>query len=193
MDNYVISIASNKDNDVLFELVNEAYKVEDGDTGVGFKKTNRFIDHSEINAYLPCDQEHAILVALRRAAQPQRVIDGCIFIEKARKNVAMFGPLAVSPAAQGAGLGSFLIGMAEQWACEHECPVMEIFVVNHRTDLIPYYSNRGYKQIRTEPFIDPDRLARDAHFLVFRKQLLNFETESVATSVGAGSAVSEQG
>jgi hypothetical protein len=28
-------------------MVNTAYKVEDGDSGVAFKKTDRFLDHDE--------------------------------------------------------------------------------------------------------------------------------------------------
>ena len=36
-----VSVATSADVPALFELINEAYEVESGDTGVAFKKTKR--------------------------------------------------------------------------------------------------------------------------------------------------------
>jgi hypothetical protein len=43
----MLSVASAKDVDMVFSMVNAAYKVEDGDSGVAFKKTDRFLSHDE--------------------------------------------------------------------------------------------------------------------------------------------------
>jgi hypothetical protein len=46
-DRLLLSIASASDVGAVFSMVNTAYKVEDGDTGVAFKKTDRFLSHDE--------------------------------------------------------------------------------------------------------------------------------------------------
>ena len=46
-DALVLSLASASDVSLVFHMVNTAYKVEDGDSGVAFKKTDRFLDHDE--------------------------------------------------------------------------------------------------------------------------------------------------
>jgi len=46
-DSLLLSIASAGDVGTVFSMVNTAYKVEDGDSGVAFKKTDRFLSHDE--------------------------------------------------------------------------------------------------------------------------------------------------
>jgi hypothetical protein len=43
----LLSLASAGDDGKVFDMVNLAYKVEDGDSGVAFKKTDRFLSHEE--------------------------------------------------------------------------------------------------------------------------------------------------
>ena len=43
----LLSLASEGDVGMVFDMVNLAYKVEDGDSGVAFKKTDRFLSHEE--------------------------------------------------------------------------------------------------------------------------------------------------
>jgi hypothetical protein len=43
----VLTLASAAHVHMVFNMVNTAYKVEDGDTGVAFKKTDRFLAHDE--------------------------------------------------------------------------------------------------------------------------------------------------
>ena len=46
-DALVLTVASTSDTGMVFSMVNVAYKVEDGDAGVAFKKTDRFLSHEE--------------------------------------------------------------------------------------------------------------------------------------------------
>ena len=49
-----LTIASASDVGAVFTMVNTAYKVEDGDAGVAFKKTDRFLSHDEGDARACC-------------------------------------------------------------------------------------------------------------------------------------------
>jgi hypothetical protein len=64
-DALVLSLASASDVSLVFHMVNTAYKVEDGDSGVAFKKTDRFLDHDEGNALR--DTNAPTLMPLRSA------------------------------------------------------------------------------------------------------------------------------
>lgn len=59
---------------------------------------------------------------------------------------AYFGLFAVSPRAQGGGIGKQVIAYAERyaattWSAAH----MEMTVIRQRTDLIAFYERRGYR------------------------------------------------
>ena len=55
-----------------------------------------------------------------------------------------FGMLAVDPSRQSSGVGRRLVELAEQYARDHGCSVMDIRVVNLRTELQPFYRKLGY-------------------------------------------------
>ena len=78
------------------------------------------------------------------------------------------GPLAVKKTAQGQGLGKRLLDFAESLA-----PVNEIEVVECRTDVIPMYQRRGYREIRRIPITDlleVEQLTReDLQFIIMQK------------------------
>ena len=44
--------------------------------------------------------------------------------------------------------------------------------VNHRTDIIPWYLNKGYVKLSEKPFPEPDRLTRASHMIYYEKLLL---------------------
>lgn len=81
-----------------------------------------------------------LLVALRGDA-----VVACCQLER-RGVRAYFGMFAVSPRAQGSGLGKQVIAYAEsyalrRWSSEH----MELTVIRQRHDLIAFYERRGYR------------------------------------------------
>ena len=47
----ILTVATASDIGTVFSMVNVAYKVEDGDKGVAFKKTDRFLSHDEGNVF----------------------------------------------------------------------------------------------------------------------------------------------
>lgn len=53
MEGFSVRVATADDAGAVFALVNDAYKVESGDSGIAFKRTPRFVDMSELLDLLP--------------------------------------------------------------------------------------------------------------------------------------------
>ncbi|MER6785200.1 GNAT family N-acetyltransferase [Streptomyces sp. NPDC000658] len=89
---------------------------------------------------------------LLTAEQDGRII-ACCQLEH-RGDHAYFGMFAVSPTAQGAGLGKAVMAQAEREAREDwGVTEMHMTVISVREDLIAWYERRGYRRTgRTTPF-----------------------------------------
>ena len=96
-------------------------------------------------------------------------LTGCVYVEL-RHPRAYFGMLSVEPSRQGTGEGRRLVDEAEQYARDNGCEVMDIRVVNLRTELQPFYRRLGYAERGTEPVDDP-RALRPFHFILMSKAL----------------------
>ena len=94
---------------------------------------------------------------------------GCVFAER-RGTRGYFGMLAVDPSNQSSGLGRRLVDAAEEWARDRGCDVMDIRVVNLRTELMPFYRKLGYAECGTEDVDDP-RALQPFHFILMVKTL----------------------
>ena len=118
----------------IFNLINEAYKIELGEDGVAFKKFDRVMSIDELRV----DELH---IATSEDNTDTAVVVGAVIIHvRDEDGVAEIGPLAVSPSYQGQGIGSLLLKYAED---RHK--VTEIGLVSCRTDLEGFYSKRGYR------------------------------------------------
>ena len=95
---------------------------------------------------------------------------GCVYVED-RGARGYFGMLSIDPRHQRQGLGAALVGAAERWCAQRGCPVVEIEVVNLRTELPPFYRKLGYVEQETRPFPDPERCKLPCHFIVMSKQV----------------------
>jgi N-acetylglutamate synthase-like GNAT family acetyltransferase len=76
---------------------------------------------------------------------------GCVYMEL-RGERGYFGLLAVDPARQHSGMGSFLIEAAEDYCRAAGCLFMDLTIVNLRKELPGYYRRRGYLENGTLPF-----------------------------------------
>jgi predicted N-acetyltransferase YhbS len=156
--------ATDDDAQQVFDLVNAAYQVETGDSGVAFKHTNRFIS---------LDESHRCIAnGLVLAIDPtDNALVGCVCVTRPDPalRVADMGPLAVDQSRQGRGLGSKIIAEAVRRARDElDCDELEITVVNHRSDLFPYYEKIGFRRVGEAPFRDTERITRPCHFVVMR-------------------------
>lgn len=87
-----------------------------------------------------------------------------------KKQRGYFGMLSVHPSAQGQGLSLPLVSSAEAWARAAGCAEIDIWVVNLRTELFPFYDRLGYVRRGTEP-ADVERALKPFHFVVMSKAL----------------------
>ena len=115
-------------------FVNDAYKVELGNSGIGFKSADRFVS-----------MQHALRVMdILNVARIEGKIVGVIGID-VQDGVADLGPIAVDPCLKGNGLGSRLLRYAESLH-----PITTLGVVSCRTDILPFYEKRGYQTFAEE-------------------------------------------
>lgn len=169
----------------LFEIVNAAYAVELGDSGRAFKRNNRYNTVDEIlHDIREADDGSFITAELSENAGDgtaeggaEEKLVGCVRsqvdLSQLRGN---FGPFAVHPSAQGHGVGTALLDAVHERCRTAGCTHVQIEVVNHRTDLIPYYTARGYQQVGTAPCdaahnCDESQITRPSHFILLRRDL----------------------
>jgi GNAT superfamily N-acetyltransferase len=151
LDNeFSIREAAPEDAAAIRGAINEAYRVERD-----FVTGDRVTD-GEVRDLLT---RGTFLVAARAKEAPS----GCVFLQPKDNGRTYLGLLAVDPVVQGRRLGALMMAAAERWCRDQRSAVIDIRVVNLRTELPPFYAARGFVPAGTEPFIDP-RLFKEAHF-----------------------------
>ena len=145
----------------IVRLINEAYLVE-----ADFVSGDR-TNPATIWRLL---ETGVFLVIDGATAESGSSLDGCVYVERLDEARAYFGMLAVSPSAQGRGLGRVLIEAAEAQARREGASAMDIRVVSLRTELFPFYGRFGYVAVETEPYTEP-RALQPFHFVRMRKVL----------------------
>ena len=169
-----VSVATSADVPALFELINEAYEVESGDTGVAFKKTKRLLTHAELAPSV----EAGRTLAARLAGE----LVGCICFEEQAPHDGgagagsgaphlHFGPFAVAARCQGRGVGSALLAALYARARARGIRYVDIEVVQWRTDILPMYERLGYVAFGDGDFPAPERLSRPSRFVLMRLDL----------------------
>lgn len=159
-----IRTADAREAEVIAKIVNEAYRVED------FFKVGDRTDAAEIAGLL---SEDSFLVA-----EDGGGIAGCVYVA-VKEGRGYFGMLSVVPAHQGNGLGRRLVDAAERYCAERGCAEMDLWVVNLREELPPWYRKLGYAETGRAPWPEDalHELSRPAHFIIMSKTL---RTESLA-------------
>lgn len=154
----LIRRATPDDTADLVRVINAAYQVE------RFFIDGERTDAAEIAAHLRDDR---FLVLEEEGA-----VTGCVLV-KTHDRVGYFGMLSVDPARQGGGRARRLIEAAEAHARDAGCAEMELYVVNLREELIPFYRRFGYVAGEKIPWTSgaTERLKQPAHFIRFVKPL----------------------
>ena len=100
-----------------------------------------------------------------------RVLAGCVYVELKGDDRSYLGLLSVDPSQQQSGLGSLLMNAAEKYCRELGSRVMDILIVNLRTELQPFYRRRGYVETGTRPFPPEVQTKEPCHFITMAKPL----------------------
>ena len=149
-------IASKADAEALVPLINRAFEVE-----LEFFTSDRIdlpetLKHFEKGKFLLAEREGRLA--------------GCNYVEL-RGDAGYFGLLSVEPGQQGRGLGRMLIEQAEVFCRDAGCSKMQIRVLNHRTELPPFYQKLGYSVALIEEVEQEPTARMPYHFIVMEKPL----------------------
>lgn len=149
-------IATEADAEALVPLINRAFAIE-----LKFFSTER-IDLAETLEHL---KKGIFLIA-----EADGKLAGCNYVEL-RGEKCYFGLLAVDPEAQGRGIGRKLIEDAEEFGRGAGCKIMEIRVLDSRTELPPLYEKLGYHVERHEQVAQKPSALQPYYFIVMEKDL----------------------
>ena len=148
--------AERSDAEALVPLINRAFEIE-----LQFFTTER-IDLEETLEHLG---KGTFLIA-----ESDGAIAGCNYVEL-RGPTGYFGLLSVEPDHQGRGLGRTLVEQAEELCRAGGCKLMQIRVLNHRTELPPFYEKLGYRVAGTEEVEQVPTARMPYNFITMEKEL----------------------
>jgi GNAT superfamily N-acetyltransferase len=148
--------ADESDAEDLMVLINRAFLVEQP-----FFTTAR-IDLAETLGHF---EKGTFIVA-----EDNGVMAGCNYVEL-RGESGYFGLLSIDPEYQGRGLGRKLVDQAEEFCRLGGCSRVQIRVLNHRTELPPFYEKLGYATAGIEEVEQVPTARMPYHFIVMEKAL----------------------
>ena len=151
--------------------------MEIGNEGLAFKTTDRFENIEEVHGMI---EDFVLLVEEEAEEGREKIVAVSGVVMHHNNHVGTFGPFAVDAREQKRGLGSLLLLETERKLRALGCAYVEIDVVNHRTDLFPFYSKHGYETTgeKKEMFAEDNHkvtassvLTRPSHYVVLAKSL----------------------
>ena len=152
-----IRIAAPADAAKITDVINAAFRIAEG-----FFVDGPRIGQAEVEQLL---EKGAFLLA-----EADDKLNGCVYVEL-RGERSYLGLLSVDPACQQSGLGSLLMLEAENHCRERGSRFMDIYIVNLRTELPPFYQRRGYVENGNTPFPADIVTKVPCHFINMSKPL----------------------
>jgi ribosomal protein S18 acetylase RimI-like enzyme len=152
-----VRLATIDDTDLLVPFINHAFAPDNY-----FKRTER-TNPSQVTDYL----RNGFFLLLEDTVG----LLGLIYTELREDNRGYIGMIAIDPDRQGAGIGTRLLRIGEEFCCEKGSSVIEIAVVNLRPDLVAWYQRKGYRVVGEAPYVRPEILVMPCHFILMAKIL----------------------
>jgi N-acetylglutamate synthase-like GNAT family acetyltransferase len=152
--------STEKDAEQMSAIINTAYEVENF-----FKACNR-TSPKQLIATMKEGLEKFLVLSTN-----DDLVIGCVCIAPTNNTSIYFGMLSVNPKYQGFGLGIGMIHTVEKIAKDYGYEYTELWVVNLRNDLIPWYTKQGYKEVGSGPWPEhlKNELKQPAHFIKMHK------------------------
>ena len=153
-----VRVASVSDCEALASLINSAFAIEK------FLEGER-TDPEQLKEMMRKGQ---FLLGCDAAGQ----LVASVYVE-VRGSRGYFGMLAVHPEQQKNGLGSKMVGAAEEYCRAKGCGAMDLVVLSLRPELPPLYRKLGYAESGVEEFHPPRAFigTADCHCIVMSKDL----------------------
>lgn len=155
-DEFSYRHAERSDVEALVPLINRAFEVE---------KPFFTSDRIDVQETLEHFGKGTFLLA-----ESNGKIAGSNYVEL-RGESGYFGLLSIDPDFQGRGLGRKLVEQAEDLCRNAGCDRMRIRVLNHRTELPPFYEKLGYHVAATEEVEQEPTALMPYHFILMEKKL----------------------
>jgi predicted N-acetyltransferase YhbS len=150
-----LRVATPEDAEALARLINDAFRSE-----------RFFSDEDRTN---PDGVRDYMKKGLFLLAEEGGLI-GCVYLEP-REDRFYLGLLSVEPARQHTGLGTFLMGAADQYCRDRRARGIDLQIVNVRRELPAYYQRFGYAATATAPFPAHVKTKIPCHFVIMSKNL----------------------
>ena len=153
-----VRLATMADIEQMIPIINAAFSVEDFIDGTR-TDPERLPPMFDTGDFLVMEENGKIIAT--------------VYVEIRDEQRGYFGMLSVDPKQQGRGLGKKMVEAAEDFCREKGCDVMDILVVNLRTELPPIYRKLGYVEVGIEEFrpSKPLKTGYEAHCIVMSKPL----------------------
>jgi len=151
-----VRVAEDHDAEALVRLINLAFRAERP-----FVEGDR-IELAEVRSRLGKGQ--FLLM------HDGETLIGCVHVETQRDR-GHIGLLGIEPAHQKAGLGKQLMGAAEDHLRAAGCKLADLRFINHRTELLRFYSQLGYAESGSAAFPFTNRMKMPFHFIEMAKKL----------------------
>jgi GNAT superfamily N-acetyltransferase len=156
MPDIVVRAAEAEDAEALVQLINLAFRAERP-----FVEGNR-LDLAEVRAHMA---KGPFLVLVEG-----ETIVGCVHAE-AHRDRGHIGLLSVEPGRQKTGVGKQLMTAAEEHLRNGGCKSADLRFINHRAELLRFYSQLGYIESGTAAFPHTSRMKMPFHFVEMTKTL----------------------
>ncbi len=170
--------AGEGDLDAVRNLVESAYRGESSRRG--WTTEADFLDGQRIDVVglreLIGDADARVLMAFR-----DDLLVACCELRR-NADTAYFGMFSVRPDGQGAGVGNLVLAEAERIAhSAWHCRMMQMTVIDIRSELIAWYQRRGYRRTGVhKPFP-----YGDARYGIPKRDDLRFEILEKPLDIGA--------
>jgi predicted N-acetyltransferase YhbS len=152
-----IRVAEPADAAKITSVINAAFKIAEG----------FFVDGLRISQ---AEVEQLLVKGAFLLAETDDKLNGCVYVEL-RGERSYLGLLSVDPSSQKSGLGSVLMLAAENHCRERGSRFMDIYIVNLREELPPFYKRRGYVENGATPFPEDVPTKIPCHFINMSKTL----------------------
>ncbi len=149
------TLANEADAPAIVTLVNAAYRGTASRRGWTSEEHLIAGSRADVDGILGILRDPDSVILLMRG---QSHLNACAHLKKRPGGVIYLGLLTVRPAMQGSQFGRHMLAAAERYSREHlGGKIVEMTVVNLRTELIAWYERRGYVrtgEIREFPYDD---------------------------------------
>lgn len=153
---FAVRVAGPGDRAQIVSLINRAFEVEH------FFKSGARTDAETVQQNMK-DGTYLVL------HDADRMI-ACVWI-RITGDRAYMGTLSVDPARQRSGIGARMMREAETYARARDCRVLDIRIVNLRTELPPIYRKFGFSDTGTEALSSSEGFTQPVHFVTMSKRL----------------------